>query len=107
VTQRRGPEGWADLVEFLQVRSKGALSQQDAAQLLEKLGERVASMVLLKGGRVVWRGLGVFYAKKQAAKWVRPGPPGSDPDAAYLVPERLLVRFRPGRHARRPLEGAR
>lgn len=103
--RKAAPDAWEDIVEFLQVRTRGALSQDEAHELLEQLGERIASLVLLRAKRVVWPGLGIFYIRplNGHVAVVTETPQGVPVNQRYQVPPRLLVGFRAGKHSRRPL----
>ena len=76
-------------------------------RILEHLGERIAAQVLLRGTRVVWPGLGVFYPRDLNAfsHVIRATPNGIPVHQRFHTPARTVVGFRPGKHAKRRRAG--
>ena len=95
------------VVQVLQAAT--GLSEREARRVLRLLGERVARLVLMRGARVVWPGLGTFrIARRRGAVVSLPSPrawAGDETRRTVSLPPMVRLGLAPSRRdARRVTE---
>lgn len=79
-----------------QLNAKTSLKQQDAAEALEVVLDTI-TQALLAGQHVEFRGFGVFEVVTRKA---RVGRNPNRPEDTVTIPDRKVVRFKPGKFLR-------